>query len=370
MTLPAVPKTLGSIRHVFASALEASLGRGQHLNLKTKTHFCVVMVDGLGYKNLKQSVGYSRFLAAAPNLRALNAAYPTTTANNLMSFSSGLQTGQHGFIGHQVLDRGKDVRQNLLTGWGAESPLDWGIPTSVTSRALASGVEVNFVAAAEYQFTGYTRATMHGANFIPADNLAERFEATKKIFRGSKQSITYLYIPELDKQAHRTGWQSEPWSALLEELDGLMRRLITKLPSNSAVLLTADHGMVDSPDSSKIMISDYLADTPMSFVGGDPRSLYLYLETPETAESVMKDLQRQLADTATFVSSQDLLTAGWFGPFQDAFLSRLPDVVAIASRDHTLFHKDFAKPRSIAMVGHHGGVSPAEIKVPLLVWGA
>ncbi len=355
---------------MFSSALAASLSKGQHLNLKTKTHYCVVMIDGLGLENLKSSRGHARFLAGSPNLRSANAAFPTTTANNLMSFASGLQTGQHGFIGHQVFERDRNIGQNLLTGWGEESPEDWNLPTSVTSQALASGVGVNFIAAAEYQSTGYTRATMAQAQFIAADSIVERFEAANEIFRGVGPSISYLYIPELDKQAHHTGWKSDAWSARLEEVDGLMRRFVERLPANAAVILTADHGMVDSSVAEKIMVNDYLDNSMISWVGGDPRSIYLYLDTPENTLPLLAELQNSLAGVATFFSAKQLVDAGWYGPFEDSFLSRLPDVIGLASGNYTLFHKGYSKPRSIAMVGHHGGVSPAEIKVPLIVWGA
>ena len=67
----------------------------------------------------------------------------------------------------------------------------------------------------------------------------------------------YFYVNELDKAGHRHGCQSPQWEHQLEELDATVQRLNAALPAGTTILLTADHGMLDVPESQRI---DYSAD--------------------------------------------------------------------------------------------------------------
>ena len=65
MTLPNVPKALGSLRHVFKSGLSAVRGESNPLGFRPVRKFLVVLVDGLGAEQIQAREGHSPFLAAA-----------------------------------------------------------------------------------------------------------------------------------------------------------------------------------------------------------------------------------------------------------------------------------------------------------------
>jgi hypothetical protein len=48
----------------------------------------------------------------------------------------------------------------------------------------------------------------------------------------------------------------------------------------------------------------------------------------------------------------------------------MPDLFLIANGETALYHRDFAKPKSLKMIGQHGALSDDELLVPLLKFGA
>jgi hypothetical protein len=64
-----------------------------------------------------------------------------------------------------------------------------------------------------------------------------------------------------------------------------------------------------------------------------------------------------------------IIDAGWFGKVEDYSSNRMPDVFLISISDVALYHRLFAKSKSLKMVGQHGSISSQELTVPLLRFG-
>ncbi|MBR7503251.1 alkaline phosphatase family protein, partial [Mycobacterium tuberculosis] len=89
----------------------------------------------------------------------------------------------------------------------------------------------------------------------------------------------YLYWGNLDKTGHVSGSNSANWSEELERIDGALSRLAQDLPHDSALVVTADHGMVDIDHDRRLD----LVDAPdlkagLRHLGGEPRALHLYAQ--------------------------------------------------------------------------------------------
>ena len=367
-TLPVVPKALGKLRHVFASSLLAAQGKPNPLSFRAAKHVVCVLVDGLGAENVLERSGHAPWLTAALKSGAItHAGFPSTTSANIASFATGLTPGEHGFIGHQVFDRVFDEKINLLTGWNERTnPEVWQPNLTVSEQAFDAGIACYVIGHEEYRSSGYTRATMRKAEYVAAESLAERFEAARKIVSTSGESITYLYIPELDKHGHRFGWQSQGWASLLEELDALLAKFAQTLPKGVGLVVTADHGMIDSATEQRLILDDHVEQGGvLEWFGGDTRVAYLYLKDPAAATSLQHQLEGQSALFQT-VLAKDAIKANWFGPVGDLALQRMPELILLARSNFTLFHSVYSKKRSIEMTAHHGGLSSAELRVPLI----
>lgn len=351
---------------MFKSALQSVLRERSTLGFQPRKRVLVVFIDGLGYQNLLAAKGHAPFLASlAEKGQILHAAFPSTTSVNITSFATGLTPGEHGIIGHVVKDRYFQHSMNLLNGWSEETdPRLWQPNQTISEFALASGVVTNVVSSEEYRSTGFTGATMRSAQFRAADDLAARFELARKILEENETSVNYLYVQELDQLGHIKGWESTEWRNLLEQLNSLVEKLVRDLPKDVGVVVTSDHGMLDTSDAKRVELDSVLDGLEVEFVGGDTRSMYLYFKDEQEAELALIQLERFSQFTAHSVAQ--LVEAGIYGEIGPQARERLPHAVLLAKGSNTLYHSGFSKPRSYRMVAHHGGLSAQELQIPLI----
>ena len=140
-------------------------------------------------------------------------------------------------------------------------------------------MDVTTVSLPQFSTSAMTEAALRGGRFITGTTSHARTDAAAEAMAGAGPSLMYFYVNELDKAGHRHGCQSPQWEHQLEELDATVRRLSATLPAGTTVLLTADHGMVDVPESQRI---DYSAEPALlagvRHTAGEPRMVHLYLE--------------------------------------------------------------------------------------------
>lgn len=368
--LPALPKSLGRLSDVFISALGAISGKHNRLALPSVKSACVIMVDGLGSVNLRNRAGHApRMFAALERDGSIQVGFPSTTATSLSSFSTGDRAGKHGMVGYQIYDRSAKEIVNLLTGIASKADAaKWQQSKTVSELAKEQSIDCFFVGAAEYENSGFTMATMPAAKHQSAKSIQDRFEAALTILQTKKRSLVYLYIPELDMKAHQFGAKSGEWVEKLEELESELAKFRAKLPQSVGVLLTADHGIIDVDHSNHIYLDEFQLPELLS-VGGDPRVLYLYFQNPPN-QAFISSLQEQLGSRVFVATDKTLVAAGWFGEVQDFSRDRMPDIFLVSIGEVALYHRDFAKPKSLKMVGQHGSISDQELTVPLLRFGA
>ena len=356
---------------MFKSVLLASQGLENPLNLRHKRKIVVVLVDGLGVEQIKQRAGHAPWLNAQLNSSTItHSVFPATTSANIGSFATGLWPGEHGLIGHLVWDRFHDERMNLLVGWNERTdPLVWQPHQTVAEMGISAGVSVNVITATEYRGTPYTRATMRGAQFIAADSWEERFRAGLEVLNRKETSISYLYIPELDKYGHKNGWTSSGYATMLEDLDVALRSFVARLPKDAGVIIAADHGMIETTKDRQLILDDSLeAGGHLEFYGGDTRAGFVYLDSPESIPKLAASLA-PFSYAFDAVPTSIAIEAGLYGPIGKEARDRLPDMLLLAKGNYTLYHTKYFKPRSFEMIAHHGSLSASETRIPLIRFG-
>ena len=210
----------------------------------------VLLVDGLGWYQLPTAAPYAPTLAglAATVARPLIAGFPSTTPTSLVSLGTGVASGAHGVLGFTVRVPGTD-RVLTHTDWAADpSPLRWQpVPTQL-ERARAAGVTTTVVSRPEFGGSGLTLAANRGGDFRGAaggDAVATAMLAA--LAAGAGPTLVSGYHADLDRHGHVSGVDSAPWRVAATEVDTLVARLVDGLPSDAALLVTADHGQLDIP---------------------------------------------------------------------------------------------------------------------------
>lgn len=361
--LPAPPKSLGRLGEVLKSSWSAVQGEENSLGFEPKRVICVVMVDGLGYSNLTAAAGHAPFLNSRTSEKS-SCYFPATTSTSLSSFATGLEPWSTNFTGYLVYDRDLGQPMNLLSGWSSfEEGSAFQTGKTFSELAVEAGSSFHVVSSAAYKDSGFTGATMRKAQYHPANLVEERFAIARDLLR-SERGLIYLYVPELDQTAHAFGSQSTKWLNQLESLDSLVRNLVSSLPKDAAIVLTADHGVVDVAETNHVYLDNFISTENLTYVGGDTRGLQLYLSDAAEQGRFKELLDSQLGDSCYILEPKQLVESGWWGELPDA--RYLPDLLVLARKSVALYHRDFAKKKSLLMVGHHGSITDAELSVPLM----
>ncbi len=270
------------------------------------------------------------------------------------------------------MDAAHDRVVTLLSDWGERmAPRDWQPNPTVFETAADDGVEPVVVAPERYRSTGFTEAVLRGARYVGAASIADRIDAALAELAAPGRRLVYVYIPELDSAGHAHGAASEQWLHRLEELDAALAPVERLLPADAGLLLTADHGMLDVPEHRRLVIA---ADDPVwegvRHVAGEPRCLQLALEDDADPAAVLERWRAAEGARAWVVTRQEAIDAGWFGAVRPEVLPRIGDVLVAARAAVAYYDERTATPRSLAMVGQHGSLSPEETRIPLARWGA
>jgi hypothetical protein len=202
-------------------------------------------------------------------------------------------------------------------------------------------------------------------------SLSQLFKAITAIVRaGAERQYVYAYWPEFDRLAHEHGAASPEVVGHLAELDAAFERFLARIRgTGTTVIVTADHGFIDAREDRAIELDDHpeLAATLLLPLCGERRTVYCYPRVDRQAEFCAY-VRTHLAAYADLRRSADLLDAGYFGlgPPHPRLHERIGDYTLLMKDGATL--KDWlpGEPR-YEHVGVHGGMTAAEMYVPLIV---
>lgn len=374
--IPAAPAygtaTLSEILPSAAHALGVP-GYPNPLRLEPTKRVAVIMVDGLGWNQLKSHLGHAPFLRSQfDRAQKLGTGFPSTTATSLSSLALGAAPGKHGMLGYDVIDPARRRVVNQLGGWpGDLDPRAWQPLPTVFEKAAEHGVHCATVSIAQFAESSLTRAALRGPKFVAARQPAARARATAEIFAAHRNALVYTYFNELDKAGHKFGVDSPQWRDTLEELDYVIKNLVSRLPEQTTVLITGDHGMVDVPASQRI---DYSLQPELiegvELTSGEPRGVQLSFAAGTDARqrsAVREAWQRAYGSKAWILSRDEAVELGYFGEIRPEFLSRLGDLLILAAEAIAFYDGRRVKPMAFEMVGQHGSLTAAERFVPLFL---
>jgi predicted AlkP superfamily pyrophosphatase or phosphodiesterase len=188
------------------------------------------------------------------------------------------------------------------------------------------------------------------------------------LMRSPAPSYVHAYWPQLDSLAHEHGIHSEEVAAAFAALDAAFARLLEIAHANgSRIVVTADHGFIDTDETIDLDDHPALRDTLVLPLCGEPRMAYAYVRAGREA-SFEDYVQARLADKVQLFRSEDILRRGWLGPGEahPALRDRLGDFVLIP-RGRAILRDWLKGEKRYTHVGVHGGLSAAEMIVPLVV---
>lgn len=360
-------RSLGDVVPAVARALGhplANLDTG--LVLPEAAAYVVFLVDGMGSELLRRHAHAAPFLASLlEQQEPATAGVPSTTVTSLTSLGTGLSPGTHGMVGFTARIPGTDRLLNGLQ-WDADvDPVVWQPHPTAFSRLARAGVTTTVVNKRDFERSPLTLAAHRGAEFVGADLVGERIAAVVAA-SAARPSLTYVYDSDLDWTGHRFGVASVQWLQQLAMVDAEAEQMREALPSDTRLLVVADHGMVDSPVESRVDVDEVheLRDG-VDLLGGEARFRHLYCQRG-AVDDVAATWRELLGHRAEVLTRPEAVRRGWFGAAQATVLPRMGDVVVACRGDLAIVSSvDF--PHEARLVGLHGSLTPAEMLIPLLV---
>ena len=276
--------------------------------------------------------------------------------------------GVHGLIGYLGFDSTGDRVVNSLTGWGADlDPGTWQRVATLFEQARDAGIPAFAVGPGRYRDSGFTAAVLRGAEYRPGETLAARFAEVSRIHAAADRSLTYVYAPEVDVAAHATGIASTAWTTALEDVDAAVGDFARGLGRDAGLLVTGDHGGLDIAADDHVILDPALLED-VRHVSGEPRCLALHVE-PGASVAAVRDRWQVAEGSRAWISTRDeAIAAGFFGDVDPDVLPRIGDVI-VAARKRVAYYLD-ENDRGRGMVGQHGSLTPDEMNIPLLRFGA
>ncbi|HKE66417.1 MAG TPA: alkaline phosphatase family protein [Micromonosporaceae bacterium] len=389
-----LPDVLPSAVTTLVGDRAAALGFVDHIGLAARLdgvrRIGVVLVDGLGYHQLEAAAAASTAASAVAAavadrgsagygaiadilagrlgaLLPLTAGFPSTTPVSVVGLGTGTAPGAHGVIGFSVRVPGTDRVLNHIKWWDDPDPSTWQPVPTVFERAVAAGLAATVVTRPAFAGSGLTVAAYRGAAYRPAGTIDEVVtEVRDALAYGDGPTLVYGYHPDLDRAGHASGVASAEWRDAAADADILIGRLADDLPSDTAILVTADHGQLDVPEDRRFDLdTDRALRSGVDVVAGEPRVRYLHT-APGAAPDVIDTWRAILGDNAWIGSRDEVVDAGLYGDVTAAHLERIGDVVVICRDDYVVVQSVVA-PSEASLVAYHGALSATEMMIPLIV---
>jgi hypothetical protein len=332
----------------------------------------VLLIDGLGADLVRAHADLAPTLAALGTpVGDLSAPCPSTTPVSLATLGTGLPPGSHGILGFVTLvpgeggATGEDRTLNHVQWADDPDPDVWQAQPTVFEQAEAAGVPATAVGPYAYAGSGLTRAVYRGATYTGAVSHGDLCALVLRSLAAAPRALVYGYIPELDLTGHVRGVDSPSWRAQLAFIDRVVEELVAGLPDDAALLVTADHGMLDVPRTTRLDLDEEpaLADG-VRIVAGEPRARYVHTE-PGARDDVLHRWREVLGERAWVGSREDAVASGIFGPVDDAVAARIGDVVALARGTWALTTPRL-EPGPSRLAAYHGSLTATELAIPLL----
>jgi hypothetical protein len=333
-----------------------------------------IIADGLGVDLAARHVpGGTVQQTMAAELRSV---HPSTTATALTSLASATWAGRHGITGWWThiphLSRTLCALTSRERATGATAGalgLSMADIVSATSMYRTEHADITSILPAQIAASPYARWTRNDTRILGYRTLGHALRRAGRLARrAAGRVLISVYLPQVDATIHKWGTSHAETHAVIGELDRNLGRLAERLPADVAVVLTADHGLIDLERTLHQVVED-----------GDP--ILEHLSVPPTgegtnpvfhvadgAEEALREALDRSEAGASFrlVPTDTLADAGFFGPdgIDPRVRGRFGTHIGISPRPALLEHV----PQGFRATRHrgiHGGLRPGEMRVPL-----
>lgn len=349
----------------------------------------VILVDALGYKQLLRLMTEGRAPLWRQQLEThklfpITSISPSTTASALTTIWTAVCPNTHGVIGYEMWHKQLGmVINNIL-----HSPISYKgdvgglskagfVPTTFMNQATLGqrfgnhGVESHAFLPASIGNSGLSQMHLSGSVLHPFSAESDLFLNMRDLLNSSSQRkrFIYSYWSDVDSLMHRYGTFDDRTTEQFYDFSQAFFRLLVDglsplVKEKTLILLTADHGSIETPTNPDFDLSNHRRLMNMLRIAPtcEGRLPFLYVK------SGMEDEVRSYFEAAwqgqfDILSGEEVMEIGLLGigPDHPDLAERVGDLVAIPRGNAYLWWPE----RPNLMQGRHGGLHIDEMLVPL-----
>ena len=363
--------------NLVATLVEARGGAPRHpplaclpaAEIKAAPNIVFLIVDGLG-DNYLQANGAGGHLARHRR-GAISAVFPSTTASAITTSFTGATPLEHGLTGWFTYFSAAACvgaplpfqRRGEKASLGV-APERIFVEHSLFDTLAARSIVVSYRPIID---SLYNRHHCGNAERRAYEDLAGFLDETVNAVKsGPQRKLVYAYWPQFDALAHRHGVASAEVGAHFAQLDAMFGELVARLRgTDTLIVLTADHGFIDSPAEDSVELPPALAALLRFPLCGERRVAFCHVQEEK---AFLRRAREMLGERADVRPSRELADEGWFGTGRAHahFAERIGDVALVMKGRGTVKDWVSGEPRHLH-IGNHGGMSEDEMHIPLVV---
>jgi predicted AlkP superfamily pyrophosphatase or phosphodiesterase len=369
-------------------------------NLPTKYDKVIFFfIDAFGWQFFQRYVEKYTLLKtimAQGVVSKLTSQFPSTTAAHVTCIHTGLDVGQSGvYEWHYYEPLVDEIISPLLFSYAGDKfardtlkqslfpPLAFFPQQTFYHNLQTQGVVSHILQYQAYTPSTYSDVVFRGATVHPYRDLQEALTLLAELVTLKSATPTYyfLYFDRIDAVCHLHGPMSKQFEEAVDKcltlMDQLFYRSVRGKANNTLLMMSADHGQIEvEPKTTYYLnkqipgIERYLKTSARGHPlvpAGSPRDMFLYVKE-EYIDEAVHVLRRHLAGRAEVYRTQELLAQHFFGLSEPSpiLLARLGNVVILPYSRETVWWYEEGK-FDMHFHGHHGGLLPQEMEIPLLL---
>jgi len=357
-----------------------------------------MFIDAFGWRFFEPYRDQYPFLQQFSQPAKITSQFPSTTTAHVTCMHTGQAVGQSGLYEWHMYDPTLDdmITPFMFSFSGDKSaetlqqlrvsPFDlYPPPSTLYYTLMKQGITSTLIQPSSLIKSTYSQYVQRGAHeIIPYKTLPEALVNLRlSLLTRQTPAYYFFYYPTLDTICHDYGPNSPQLTAEIDTFLLTMERLFYqplqgKL-DNTLLVLTADHGQVEvNPKTTVYLNLDPRFAGIEEFIktnrhgrklipAGSPRDMFLYIKTEKLVEA-HHFLATRLAGQAEVCLVADLIKEGYFGSqaVSAAFLQRVGNLVILPYPHESVWWYE-AERFEQTFYGHHGGLTAAEMEIPLLL---
>jgi predicted AlkP superfamily pyrophosphatase or phosphodiesterase len=347
----------------------------------------LLFIDGFGWRFFETYKDKYPFLKRFINngiVSKITSQFPSTTAAHVSCLNTGMEVGESGiyewFYYEPRLDR---VIAPLLFSYAGDKEIGTLGKAKVDPHEIYPeetfylGLQAPaFIFQSEtIANSPCTKAMFRGATHRPYTKFSDALQDLSKLMETTPRGYFYVYLGDIDAQAHRHGIASKEAAGAVEACFSSLETYL-KLQPKTALIMIADHGMTEIDPKTTVYLNreipkleSYIRKNRSGKLltpAGSCRDYFLHVENERIPE-VEALLAHHLGDKAFVYRTEELIEDGLFGSKEPstAFLSRVGNLVILPVGHNSVwwYEKGRFEQKFLAM---HGGLTRDEMETIFL----